>query len=52
VVFNSAEMSVAPILIKKRVEILAKMMQNGEKKQMLGTGATFGPELNLSQCYI
>jgi len=38
------------------VEILAKMMQNGKKKQILGTGAkystgaTFSPELNLSRC--
>jgi len=37
------------------VEILAKIMQNGRKKQMFGTraklstGATFSPELNLSR---
>jgi len=34
------------------VEILAKMMQNGKKKQIFSTGATFSPELNLSRCYI
>jgi len=42
----------------EEVEILAKMMQNGKKKQIFGTGlkfstgATFSPELNLSRCYI
>jgi len=34
------------------VEILAKMMQNGKKKQIFGTGATFSTELDLSRCYI
>jgi len=40
------------------VEILAKMMQNGKKKQMFGTGLNLAlvlnlvQELNLSWCYI
>jgi len=38
VVLDSAEMSSAPIFDLKGVEILAKMMQNGKKKQMFGTG--------------
>jgi len=42
----------------KKVEILAKKMQNGKKKQNVwhrakfSTGASFSPELNLSRCYI
>jgi len=35
VLMNSAEMSAAPILILKGVEILAKMMQNGRKNKYL-----------------
>jgi len=40
------------------VEILAKMMQKRQKETNIwqrakfSTGATFSPELNLSQCYI
>jgi len=42
----------------KGVEKVAKMMQNGKKKQIFGTwlnlalGATLSPELNLSRGYI
>jgi len=37
VFLKSAEMSAAPILELEGVDILAKMMQNGKKKQIFGT---------------
>jgi len=48
-VLNSAEMSAALILILEGVEILAKMMQNGKKKQMCGTGLNLALALHLVQ---
>jgi len=42
-------MSAAPIFDLKGVEILAKMMQNGKKKQIFGTGLNLALELQLVQ---
>jgi len=49
VLLVSAEMSAAPILILKRVEILAKMMQNGKNKQIFGSGLNLALALHLVQ---
>jgi len=47
VLLDSAEMSVAPILTFEGVKILAKVMQNGKKKQIFGTGLNLGLVLHL-----
>jgi len=52
VLLGSAEMSVALDFDLERVEILAKMIQNGKKKQIFGTGLNLALVLHLVQSLI
>jgi len=49
VLLVSAEISVAPIFDLEGVEKLEKMMQNGKKKQIFGTGLNLALVLHLIQ---